>query len=100
VLTWGSQEREPGETHYLNVSVHDKRKEIVMNIQEFAMNYQSRFGSNIEFGMASKTGPDHCPVVTVEVFTNFGNFEGKGSNKKVARAKAVEAAAASPDCPF
>jgi len=71
-----------------------------MKIQEFAMKYQRHFGFNIEFGMAEKTGPDHCPVVTVEVFTNFGTFEGSGSNKKVARANAVEAAAASPDCPF
>jgi dsRNA-specific ribonuclease len=71
-----------------------------MNIQDFAVKYQRRFGTNIEFGMAKKTGPDHRPVVTVEVFTNFGTFEGSGSNKKVARANAVGAAAASPDYPF
>ena len=71
-----------------------------MNIQQFAQTHQSHFGSNIEFGMAEKTGPDHCPVVTVEVQTRFGNFVGSGSNKKFARAEAVKEAAASKNCPF
>ncbi len=71
-----------------------------MNIQEFAIKHQRHYCKNIEFGMAEKFGPDHCPVVRVELFTNFGTFEGSGSNKKIARAAAVEAAAASAKCPF
>jgi len=71
-----------------------------MDIQTFAQAHQTKFGSNIEFGMAEKVGPDHCPEVTVEVHTRFGSFVGTGSNKKFARAEAVKDAAASENCPF
>ena len=65
--------------------------ETSISIADFAVKHQKRFGSNVEFSV-SQIGPDHCPTVTAIAHTAFGDFTGKGSNQKIAKANAVEAA--------
>ena len=61
------------------------------SISEFAVKHQKRYGSNAEFTI-SQAGLDHAPVITAIVHTSFGDFSGKGSNQKIAKANAIEKA--------
>jgi hypothetical protein len=81
-----------------------------MNIQEFAQAHQKHYGQNIEFNLVSSVDcqiagepawtNENAHLVTYEVKTSFGNFQGRSAGKKWARAAAVEAAASSKACPF
>src|SRR6218665_2822713 len=62
-----------------------------VTIADFAVKHQKHYGINIEFTV-KQTGLDHAPVVTAVVHTAFGNFKGTGSNQKIAKSSAVEAA--------
>lgn len=63
------------------------------SITEFCQIHQRLYGKNVEFGIIKK-GLDHMPTVTATAHTAFGNFEGAGSNKNIAKAKAVDKALA------
>lgn len=56
---------------------------------------QKYFGSNIETRIISKTGPDHHPIIWVEIELPDGStFKASGSNQKIAKQKAALAALA------
>ena len=63
-----------------------------ISISEFAQKVQRRYGTNIEFSEAQTSGPDHMPVVTIDLYTPYGKFSGKGSNQKIAKADAIKKA--------
>ncbi len=78
-----------------------------MNISEFCQAHQRHFGADASIFLAESVdlqgetrgfGPQHAVRYGIE--TRFGTFYGSGNGKKQARAAAVQAAAASPDCPF
>ncbi|MDQ5954517.1 MAG: hypothetical protein QG583_445 [Patescibacteria group bacterium] len=60
-----------------------------ISISEFAQKVQHYYGTNIEFSEAQTSGPDHMPVVTIDLFVPYGKFSGKGSNQKIAKANAI-----------
>lgn len=60
-----------------------------MSIAEFSVLHQKRYGRNVEFTVKQE-GLDHAPMITAICHTAFGNFEGKGSNQKIAKANAIE----------
>jgi dsRNA-specific ribonuclease len=62
-----------------------------ISIADFSTKHQKRYNSNIEFNV-KQTGLDHAPTITATVHTAFGNFEGKGSNQKIAKANAIDIA--------
>lgn len=63
------------------------------SIAEFTQLHQRMYGKNVEFTI-SQEGVDHMPTITAIVHTAIGDFEATGSNKKIAKANAVELAAA------
>lgn len=62
-----------------------------ISIADFAIKHQKRYGRNVEFTV-TQAGLDHAPIVTATAHTAFGDFSGKGSNQKIAKANAVEEA--------
>lgn len=60
-----------------------------ISIADFSVKHQQRYGSNVEFTV-TQDGLDHAPVITATVHTHFGNYTGKGSNQKIAKANAIE----------
>ena len=62
-----------------------------ISIADFAIKHQKRYGRNVEFTV-TQAGLDHAPIVTATAHTSFGDFIGKGSNQKIAKANAVEEA--------
>jgi dsRNA-specific ribonuclease len=62
-----------------------------ITISELAQLVQKQYGKNIEFTV-NQTGLDHCPTITAIAHTPFGDFEGTGSNQKIAKANACEKA--------
>jgi dsRNA-specific ribonuclease len=65
--------------------------ETSMSIAEFAQFVQKQFGKNVEFTV-SQTGLDHCPTITAIAHTPWGDFEGLGSNQKIAKSNACDKA--------
>ena len=65
-----------------------------LTVAEFNETHQLAFGRAPEFGVPSKDGPDHRPVVSVAL--TIDDFAlaiiGKGSNQRVARQDAVDQA--------
>ena len=59
-----------------------------ISIADFSVKHQKRYGGNLEFTI-TQAGLDHAPVITAVVHTNYGDFTGKGSNQKIAKANAV-----------
>lgn len=54
---------------------------------------QKMFGANIETSVIGKTGPDHCPTITVEIeLPNGKKFTASGTNQKEAKQKAAKKA--------
>lgn len=54
---------------------------------------QQMYGENIETRVLSKTGPDHCPTITVEIELPNGKiYKAQGSNKREAKQIAAERA--------
>lgn len=62
-----------------------------VSIAEFAQLHQKQYGKNVEFAVR-QSGLDHAPIVTAVAITAFGEFEGEGSNQKIAKAKACQKA--------
>jgi len=63
------------------------------SIAGFSEWHQQKYGVNAPFGDIVKSGPDHEPLITVTLHTAFGEFNGTGSNQKIARLDAVQKAA-------
>jgi dsRNA-specific ribonuclease len=62
-----------------------------LSIALFNESHQRAFGCAPTFGIPEKEGPDHCPVVTVEITINGGmTAVGEASNQKLARQNAVD----------
>lgn len=62
-------------------------------IIELAELVQRQYGKNIETRVLGKTGPDHMPIVSVEIELPDGRvFEASGTNKRIAKQKAAEKA--------
>lgn len=62
-----------------------------ISIADFAIKHQKRYGRNVEFTVI-QSGLDHAPVITAIAHTAFGDFDGKGSNQKIAKSNAIEKA--------
>lgn len=51
---------------------------------------QAKFGDSITSEVLGKTGPDHCPTVSVVITLPTGEeFKASGSNKRVAKQSAA-----------
>lgn len=62
-----------------------------MTIGEFNEAHQKTFGYSPRFGEPQRSGPDHCPEVSVTLEVNgVEPITGKGSNQKLARQDAVD----------
>jgi len=60
----------------------------IVELSEFS---QKRWGKNIETRVIGKTGPDHNPIITVEVELPYGRiFTASGMNQKLAKQTAAE----------
>lgn len=60
-------------------------------IVTLAERVQKEFGENIETRVIGKTGPDHCPVITVELVLPYGKiYRASGSNQKEAKKLAAQ----------
>ena len=62
-----------------------------ISISDFAIKHQKHFGKSIEFSIL-QSGLDHAPTITAVLHTAYGDFEGTGSNQKIAKANAIEKA--------
>ena len=62
-----------------------------ISIAEFSMRHQKEYGRNVEFSI-KQSGLDHAPTITAIVHTAFGDFSATGSNKKIAKANAIDEA--------
>jgi len=55
-------------------------------IVTLAERVQKEFGENIKTRVIDKTGPDHCPTITVEIELPDGTvYRSSGSNQKDAK---------------
>ncbi|HKK38151.1 MAG TPA: putative dsRNA-binding protein [Cryomorphaceae bacterium] len=62
-------------------------------IVELAEMVQQDFGKSIQARVVGKSGPDHMPVITVEIELPDGRiFEASSSNQKLAKQRAAEIA--------
>lgn len=62
-------------------------------IIELAEKIQKKFGKNIQTRVTNKVGPDHSPVISVEIeLPNGEKYTASGNNKKEAKRKAAEKA--------
>lgn len=77
--------KELSSTSATSISIAD------FSIADFSVKHQKRYGRNVEFSI-QQVGLDHAPTIIATVHTAFGDFEGRGSNQKIAKANAIEKA--------